>query len=109
MKHRTVIKASLALLLMGGATWRLCAIEDYRPSVTDTLTSPTPLPASITIDDAVRIALTESTSVLVGDMAVQKERYTYKSAVAQLYPSINLQGSYGYTHAWPTCLFISSI
>ena len=56
MKHRTVIKASLALLLMGGATWRLCAIEDYRPSVTDTLTSPTPLPASITIDDAVRIA-----------------------------------------------------
>lgn len=97
MKHRTVIKASLALLLMGGATWRLCAIEDYRPSVTDTLTSPTPLPASITIDDAVRIALTESTSVLVGDMAVQKERYTYKSAVAQLYPSINLQGSYGYT------------
>ncbi len=97
MKHRTVIKASLALLLMGGATWRLCAIEDYLPSVTDTLTSPTPLPASITIDDAVRIALTESTSVLVGDMAVQKERYTYKSAVAQLYPSINLQGSYGYT------------
>lgn len=97
MMHRTVIKASLALLLMGGATWRLCAIEDYRLSVTDTLTSPIPRPASITIDDAVRIALSESTSVLVGDMAVEKERYTYKSAVAQLFPSINLQGSYGYT------------
>ena len=97
MKHRTVIKASLALLLMGGATWRLCAIEDYRPSETDTLTGPTPLAVSITIDDAVRIALSESTSVLVGDMAVEKERYTYKSAVAQLFPSINLQGSYGYT------------
>ena len=97
MKHRTVIKASLALLLMGGAMWRLSATEDYLPSETDTLTSPTPLPASITIDDAVRIALSESTSVLVGDMAVEKERYTYKSAVAQLFPSINLQGSYGYT------------
>ncbi len=77
--------------------WRLSATEDYLPSETDTLTSPTPLPASITIDDAVRIALSESTSVLVGDMAVEKERYTYKSAVAQLFPSINLQGSYGYT------------
>lgn len=97
MMHRTVIKASLALLLLGGATWRLCAIEDYRPSETDTLTGPTPLAVSITIDDAVRIALSESTSVLVGDMAVEKERYTYKSAVAQLFPSINLQGSYGYT------------
>lgn len=58
----------------------------------------TAMPASdtlkITLDQALQIALSESNTIKIADMTVEKTGYARKGAYASLYPNINGTGSY---------------
>jgi len=48
----------------------------------------------LTLDEAIRIALTESPSVKIADMEIERARYAQKGAYAALYPQISASASY---------------
>ena len=48
----------------------------------------------ITLDQALEIALTESNTLKIADMTVEKSGYAQKGSYASLYPNINLSSSY---------------
>ena len=50
----------------------------------------------LTLDDAIKIALSENTSVKVADMEVQRQKYARKGAYGALFPQINATGMYSY-------------
>ena len=50
----------------------------------------------LTLDDAIRIALSESVSVKVADMEIQRSRYAQRGAYGALFPQINASGMYSY-------------
>ena len=74
------------LLLLGSVQG---AVAQTTP--TDTIS------ADLTLDDAVRIALSESPTVQIGDLAVRKQQYSLQSAYGQLFPSISFSTKYSYT------------
>ena len=49
---------------------------------------------SITLDQALEIALSESNTVKIADMTVEKSGYAKKGSYASLYPNVNLTSSY---------------
>ena len=51
----------------------------------------------LTLDDALRIALSENISVKVADMEVQRARYAERGAYAALFPQVNGSGSFQHT------------
>ena len=51
-------------------------------------------PLQITLDQALEIALTESNTLKIADMTVEKSGYAQKGSYASLYPNINLSSSY---------------
>jgi len=51
----------------------------------------------ITLDDAVRIALSDNVSVIVADKEIQRMQYAKKGTYASLFPAIDASGSYQYT------------
>ncbi len=59
-----------------------------------------PLPSDstlvISLDDALKIALSENVSVKVADMEIQRSKYAKKGAYGQLFPQINASGMYSY-------------
>ena len=50
----------------------------------------------LSLDDAIKIALSENTSVKVADMEVQRTKYAKKGAYGALFPQINASGLYSY-------------
>ena len=50
----------------------------------------------LTLDDAIKIALSENTSVKVADMEVRRTKYAKKGAYGALFPQINASGLYSY-------------
>lgn len=60
------------------------------PQVTDTTEAPT----VITLEDALRIALSENVSVKVADREIERTTYAKKGAYASLFPQIDGSGSY---------------
>ena len=52
------------------------------------------IPAVITLEDALKIALSENVSVKVADLEIQRKEYAKKGTYAALYPQIDLTGSY---------------
>ena len=48
----------------------------------------------LTLDQALEIALSESNTIKIADMTVEKSGYAEKGSYAALYPNINLSGSY---------------
>ena len=48
----------------------------------------------ITLDQALEIALSESNTIKIADMTVEKTGYAQKGSYASLYPNININGSY---------------
>ena len=48
----------------------------------------------LTLDQALEIALSESNTVKIADMTVEKTGYAKKGSYASLYPNINISGSY---------------
>lgn len=51
-------------------------------------------PLKITLDQALEIALTESNSIKIADMTVEKSGYAKKGSYASLYPNISVTSSY---------------
>ena len=51
-------------------------------------------PVVITLDQALKIALSENVSVKVADLEIKRTEYAKKGAYAALYPQIDLTGSY---------------
>ena len=50
----------------------------------------------LTLDDAIKIALSENTSVKVADMEIQRQQYARKGSYGQLFPQISASGMYSY-------------
>ncbi|MCR5014315.1 MAG: TolC family protein [Bacteroidales bacterium] len=48
----------------------------------------------LTLDQALEIALSESNTIKIADMTVEKSGYAKKGSYASLYPNVNLSGSY---------------
>ena len=54
----------------------------------------TAVPAVLTLEDAIRIALSENTTVKVADMEIERTGYARKGTYASLFPQISGSGSY---------------
>ena len=50
----------------------------------------------LTLDDALKIALSENTSVKVADMEIQRQEYARKGSYASLLPQVSASGMYSY-------------
>jgi outer membrane protein TolC len=50
----------------------------------------------LTLDDALKIALSENVSVKVADMEVERTQYARKGSYGQLFPQISASGAYSY-------------
>ena len=50
----------------------------------------------LSLEDALKIALSENTSVKVADMEIQRQKYARKGAYGQLLPQISASGMYSY-------------
>ena len=50
----------------------------------------------LSLDDAVKIALSENTSVKVADREIQRQEYAKKGAYGALFPQISASGMYSY-------------
>ena len=50
----------------------------------------------LTLDDALRIALSENVSVKVADKEIERTKYAQKGTYASLFPQVNLQGMFSY-------------
>ena len=50
----------------------------------------------LTLDDALKIALSENTSVKVADKEIERQKYAQKGAYGALFPQINASGMYSY-------------
>ena len=48
----------------------------------------------LTLDQAMEIALSESNTIKIADMTVEKTGYAKKGSYASLYPNVNISGSY---------------
>ncbi len=84
----TVKKVLLALaLLIPSVAWAQFSGEE-RPAGDTTLV--------LSLDDALKIALSENTSVKVADMEIQRTKYAQKGSYGQLFPQINASGAYNY-------------
>ena len=81
-------KLFLALaLLVPAAAW--AQFNSYeRPQEDSTLV--------LSLDDAVKIALSENTSVKVADKEVERTKYAQKGSYGQLFPQISASGMYNY-------------
>ena len=79
---------ALALaLLIPSAAWAQFSGQE-RPVNDSTLV--------LSLDDALKIALSENTSVKVADMEVQRTKYAQKGSYGALFPQINASGLYSY-------------
>lgn len=50
----------------------------------------------LTLEDALKIALSENTSVKVADMEIERQQYARKGSYAALLPQVNASGMYSY-------------
>ena len=85
MKIKTVLLA--LLLLLPAAAWAQYKGEE-RPAADSTVV--------LSLDDALRIALSENTSVKVADKEIQRLEYARKGSYGQLFPQISASGMYSY-------------
>ena len=79
-------------LLAPGAILALPALAQYK----DAAPEPDGDKVVLSLEDALRIALSENTSVKVADMEIQRQEYAKKGSYAALFPQVNAQGSYSY-------------
>ena len=86
MKKRIIVAvaAAAALLLPSQAS---AQYAQDPPETTDSS-------VVLTLDDALRIALSENVSVKVADKEIERLTYAKKGTYASLFPQINASGSY---------------
>ncbi len=77
----------LLILLLPAAAWAQFQGNE-RPAGDTTLV--------LSLDDAIRIALSENTSVKVADMEIKRNEYAKKGAYGALFPQINASSMYNY-------------
>ena len=78
-------------LLAAGVLLALPALAQYKEAA-----EPSGDKTILTLDDALKIALSENTSVKVADMEIQRQEYAKKGSYAALFPQVNASGSYSY-------------
>ena len=84
----TLKKVLIALtLLVPSVAWAQFMGEE-RPATDSTIV--------LSLDDALKIALSENTSVKVADMEIQRVKYAQKGSYGQLFPQISATGAYNY-------------
>ena len=79
-------------VLAAGALLALPAAAQYKDAAPQTEEGKVVL----TLDDALKIALSENTSVKVADLEIQRQEYARKGSYASLFPQVNASGSYSY-------------
>ena len=84
LKRIAVLAASALLALPAFAQYREPASQPEEGKVV------------LTLEDALKIALSENTSVKVADMEIQRQEYARKGSYASLFPQVNASGSYSY-------------
>ena len=81
-----ILSVALALLLPLGAR---AQYQSAQPAPADSL-------LVLSLDDALKIALSENTSVKVADMEIKRQEYARKGAYGALFPQISASGMYSY-------------
>ena len=79
-------------VLATGALLALPAIAQYK----DTAPQPEEGKVVLTLEDALKIALSENTSVKVADMEIERQQYARKGSYAALLPQVSASGMYSY-------------
>lgn len=85
-KHLMLTAAALPLALSAQAQYRNDTIPKESPKDTAKVV--------LTLDDALRVALSENVAVKVADKEIQRTEYAKKGTYASLFPQINASGAY---------------
>ena len=84
LKQVAVLVASVFLALPAFAQYQDAAPQDETGKVV------------LTLEDALKIALSENTSVKVADLEIQRQEYARKGSYASLLPQVSASGMYSY-------------
>ena len=79
-------------ILAAGAFLALPALAQYQ----DAAPQPEAGKVVLTLEDALKIALSENTSVKVADMEIQRQEYARKGSYGALLPQVSASGMYSY-------------
>ena len=79
-------------LFVAGAVLALPAGAQYKEAAPETADGKVVL----TLDDALKIALSENTSVKVADIEIERQQYARKGSYASLLPQVSASGMYSY-------------
>lgn len=77
-------------ILVAGAFLALPATAQYKDA------APREGKVVLTLDDALKIALSENTTVKVADMEIERQKYAQKGSYAALLPQVSASGMYSY-------------
>ncbi len=61
---------------------------------------------NVTLDECIRIALSDNPSIIVADMEIQRVDYSKKETLGQLFPQVNFVGNYNRTLAKQTMVMM---
>ncbi|MFR8804223.1 MAG: TolC family protein, partial [Anaerovoracaceae bacterium] len=86
LKYLVLTAAALPLALAAQAQYRNDTIPKESPKDTSLVT--------LTLNDALQIALSENVAVKVADKEIQRTEYAKKGTYASLFPQINASGAY---------------
>ena len=86
LKYLVLTAAALPLALTAQAQYRNDTIPKESPKDTSLVT--------LTLNDALQIALSENVAVKVADKEIQRTEYAKKGTYASLFPQINASGAY---------------
>ena len=77
-------------ILFAGAFLALPAAAQYKDA------APREGKVVLTLDDALKIALSENTTVKVADMEIERQKYARKGSYSALFPQVSASGMYSY-------------
>ena len=84
LKHAAVLAASAFLALPAFAQYQEAAPQEETGKVV------------LTLEDALKVALSENTAVKVADMEIQRQEYARKGSYGALLPQVSASGMYSY-------------
>jgi len=84
LKRMTLLAACVLLALPAGAQYKEKAVEEEGGKVV------------LSLEDALKIALSENTSVKIADLEIQRQEYAKKGSYAALLPQVSASGMYSY-------------
>ena len=79
-------------VLAAGTLLALPVLAQYK----DSAVQPEEGKVVLTLEDALKIALSENTSVKVADMEIERQEYARKGSYASLLPQVSASGMYSY-------------